>query len=697
MKRYTLNEPTGGIETHIDFRGNLNDQQYEVVTKADGPCLVLAGAGSGKTRTLIYRLAYLLERGVPPENILLMTFTNKAAREMRERTEMLLRYSPRGLWSGTFHHIGNRSIRMYASSIGYDPNFGILDEHDSRDLVKTCVKKISKGTDDGRFPKASVVRSIISLSVNTGTSLEDLLDERYPYFSELSGEIRRVKDLYEEKKKESGNMDYDDLLIKWKYLLENVPEARERFSRQFRYLMIDEYQDTNFIQADIVNILGEHHGNILVVGDDAQSIYSFRGARVENILKFPDRSPGAKVFRLETNYRSTPDILSLANNSLANNRRQFEKSLKAVNPALETPALVKVKDAHSQARFITQRILELKGEGKELKDIAVLFRAHYQSAELEMELVKKNIPYIVRGGIRFFEQAHIKDVLSYMKILVNPLDEIAWVRALTLCPGIGPGYAGKIYGAFKKSGRDLMPFVRSHDISGAVPLKAREGYKIFQRIMRTITIPGAEDVPGQLIKTILEEGYKDRLIVAFDNAKDRIDDIHELVNFSHEYGDLKEFLNDITLRENFKGETADAGSCEDQLVLSTIHQAKGLEWDAVMVIGLCEGQFPHPKAMGEDAEMEEERRLFYVAVTRAKKMLYMIHPGSRYDHSQGTVPSRRSRFLEELDDNVYEIWEVDSPSPFFSRSAYPRYSDIDRDEERYSGSGDFKDMVVDLD
>ncbi len=689
------------MESHIDFRGCLNDQQYEVVTGAEGPCLVLAGAGSGKTRTLIYRLAYLLERGVPANNILLMTFTNKAAREMRERTEALLKYSPKGLWSGTFHHVGNRSLRMYASRVGHSSSFGILDQHDSRDLIKNCVKKVMGKMKEERFPKASVIQSIISLSTNIKISIEDLLEERYPYFSKFYGEIRDIKDLYEKKKKASDNMDYDDLLLKWKWLLENVPEARARFSESFRYVMVDEYQDTNFIQADIVDMIGGHHRNILVVGDDAQSIYSFRGARVENILRFPERFKDSRIFRLEVNYRSTPDILALANDSLANNRAQFAKELRAVNPSLEKPALVEVKDLYSQARFVVQRVLELREEGAELKDIAVLFRAHYQSAELEMELVKRNIPYVVRGGIRFFEQAHIKDVLSYLKILCNPLDEMAWMRVLTLCPGIGPGYAEKIYEAFASSGRDLMPFIRSHDISPVVPPRAREGYKAFRRIMKAVTDPAAPEVPADLVERILEEGYQTHIMSAFDNAKDRIDDIRELANFSHEYETLKDFLNDITLRESFKGETVTAGAEDSEhLVLSTIHQAKGLEWGTVMVIGLCEGQFPHPKAMGDDSELEEERRLFYVASTRARQALYLIHPVTRFDYSQGTVISRRSRFLKELEPETYEVWEVDSftgARQGFGTGSGDLDEDLRRDSDRYSRSGDFDDAVIDLD
>lgn len=352
MKKYILHDNAREIETHIDFKGNLNDQQYEVVTRAEGPCLVLAGAGSGKTRTLIYRLAYLLERGVPPENILLMTFTNKAAREMQDRAEMLLKYKPKNLWSGTFHHIGNRCLRMFAPSLGYGRDFGILDQLDSRDLIKACIKKAGAGggkSAEERFPKPSVVQSIISMSANTCTPVEKVLEEKYPYFSKFSREISAIQKTYNSKKKESNTMDYDDLLSKWRWLLENVPEARAKFSNQFKYIMVDEYQDTNVLQAEVIDILGAAHRNVLVVGDDAQAIYSFRGACVENILNFPKRFQDAKIFKLEINYRSTPDILGLANDSLKNNLNQFFKELRAVNPPLEKPALVEVKDLYAQA------------------------------------------------------------------------------------------------------------------------------------------------------------------------------------------------------------------------------------------------------------------------------------------------------------------------------------------------------------
>ncbi|HNX90760.1 MAG TPA: ATP-dependent helicase [Candidatus Omnitrophota bacterium] len=677
--KYVLHDDDGRVvNTHIDFINNLNGEQYEVVSKGDGPCLVLAGAGSGKTRTLIYRLAYLIEKGVPPQNILLMTFTNKAAREMQDRAEMLLKYTPKGLWSGTFHHIGNRILRMYASEAGYKNDFGILDDQDSKDLVKACMKKQTAEFKQEKFPKPSIVQDIISFASNTNKTIEKVLSEKYPYFSRFSAEIGMIAKEYAKKKKESNNMDYDDLLLTWKWLLENVPHVKKRFTEQFRYIMVDEYQDTNAIQGDIIDLLASFHRNILVVGDDAQAIYSFRGAKVQNILSFPNRFKDAKIYKLETNYRSSPEILALANDSLQNNLDQYEKHLKPVNPPLVKPVIVEVKDLYGQAAFVVQRVLELRDEGMELKDMAILFRAHYQSAELEMELVKRGIPYVVRGGIRFFEQAHIKDILSYLKIMQNPSDEISWIRALTLCPGIGPGYAVRLYEHFKKCGTALNVFIRG-DAVNMLPPKARSGFSRFVKIMTALMDEEKKDMPGEMISSVMDGGYETHMLTNFENAKDRIDDIKELINFSHDYKTLREFLNDITLRESFKGETI-MGQGEDddeELLLSTVHQAKGLEWGVVMVIGLCEGQFPHPKALDDSAEVEEERRLFYVASTRAKKYLYLIHPMTRFDYQLGTVISRKSRFLEELSFDTYDSWEVESPGRRFEDRVNPNRWDDD--------------------
>jgi len=659
MKYVLKTGPEQTAYASVDFRKDLNDEQYKVVTEADGPSLVLAGAGSGKTRTLVYRVAYLLSKGIPAQNILLVTFTNKAAHTMQDRVEMLLKAKPKNLWSGTFHHIGNRSLHLYAKEIGFKPGFGILDEEDAVDLIKVCMKNLNLQGAKDRIPTAKIIKSVISFSLNCQQPIETTLRAKYPYFLTFTGFVERIASEYNKKKQLSNVMDYDDLLVKWLWLLENVQEAAQRFSEQFRYILVDEYQDTNKLQAAIIKRLSFHHGSVLVVGDDAQSIYSFRGANVMNILNFPDDYPDAKIYKLETNYRSTPEILALANDSIGHNSNQFEKKLRAVKEGLYRPGLIEVTDIRAQAAFVVQRVLEIREEGIPLNEIAVLFRAHYQAAEIEMELVKHNIPYVIRGGVKFFEQAHIKDVLSYAKIISNPVDELAWMRALMLNPGIGPEYAGRIFDEFTKDGR--LENAISSEFCAFLPGRAKTGLNAFKRMLRILYDPELIKKPDELIRKIIESGYEEYAKLHFDNAQDRIDDLHELINFAHQYKSLTTLLHDITLRESFKGETlTEKGPSNDEyIILTTIHQAKGLEWNTVFLIGLSEGQFPHQKAMDEPLGLEEERRLFYVSSTRAKNDLYLIHPITRYDYQMGTVISRRSVFLEELSSNVYERWDIE--------------------------------------
>ncbi len=657
--KYTIKTSTSkaGI-SKVNFKKDLNPEQYKVVTESEGPSLVLAGAGSGKTRTLVYRVAYLLNKGIPPQNILLVTFTNKAARTMQDRVEMLLKAKPKNLWSGTFHHIGNKSLRLYAKHLGYRNDFGILDEGDSLDLLKVCIRNMNIKVQEERFPKPKVIKSVISYSVNSGKSIEKTISEFHPYFLQYSELILWIKDEYEKKKKMSNVMDYDDLLTKWLWLLENNNEARNRFQEQFRYILVDEYQDTNRLQAKIIKNLADLHKNVLVVGDDSQAIYSFRAADVTNILNFPNHYGDVKIFKLETNYRSTPEIINLANNSILNNANRFDKKLKPMKESSEKPALLDVSDPYNQAAFVAQRVLELREEGVALKDMAVLFRAHYQSAEVEMELIKRNIPYIVRGGVRFFEQAHIKDVLSYLRILINPLDELAWFRVLTLCPGIGPGYAGKIFDEFTKTGK--IEKVLDKKFTRFLPEKAKKGFMGFQKVIKEIAGKDLKKKPDEILKSIIDGGYKNYVYTRFDNANDRIDDLHELINFAHTYKTARTLMHDITMRESFKGESIYGDRVNDEyLVLSTIHQAKGLEWNSVFIIGLCEGQFPHSKTIEYPEQIEEERRLFYVASTRAKDRLYLIHPLTRYDYQMGTVISRKSVFITELSPSLYSHWEIE--------------------------------------
>jgi DNA helicase-2/ATP-dependent DNA helicase PcrA len=668
MKKYTLSLGFPENLARIDYRNELNPEQLKVVTEAEGPCLVLAGPGSGKTRTLIYRLAYLLEKGVPAPNILLMTFTNKAAHEMQNRLELLLKARPSGLWCGTFHHVGNRSLRMYAKHLGLVDDFGILDEEDSKDLIKLCIKGLKPQQENPRlFPSPGLIQSIISYSRNSKQDIEKTITHRYPHTSEFIDDINKIYKLYETRKKKSGSLDYDDLLTEWIRLLKISPSANERFTRQFRYVLVDEYQDTNRLQFELIKLLGACHRNVLVVGDDAQSIYSFRAADLRNLLDFPSEFPDTKIFKLQTNYRSVTPILEMANNVIQKNERQFQKVLVGTrsNASADRPNLIPVRDMYSQSAFVAQRAIEMKEEGLPLGEIAVLYRAHYQSAELELEFVKRGIPYVIRGGIRFFEQAHIKDVLSYLRIVQNPQDEISWIRALSLHSGIGSGYADKIFQKITASGLALSEIFNTKQRSifsqDLIPKRANVGFEKFKKTMSEILEEGVSGHADAMIHKILASGYEMYVLANFENADDRLDDIRELANFAHTYKDLKDFLADATLREGFKGETImGAGEGErETITLSTIHQAKGLEWKAVFIIGLCDGQFPHPKSFEDPAQLEEERRLFYVAITRAKDYIYLMHPMTRFDYSYGTVISRPSLFLQELEGDLCERWEIE--------------------------------------
>lgn len=646
----------------IDYAKELNPSQYTVVTQGEGACLVLAGAGSGKTRTLVYRVAYLLEKGARPEEILLVTFTNKAAQEMKNRVEILLKTKAKGLWCGTFHHIGNRSLRQYGRFIGLNPDFGILDDEDSRDLVKACVQSLNLKTLDKRFPKPAVVQSVLSFSVNARKAVGDTVVKFYPHLISFIQDFEKIKNLYDEKKKKTNNLDYDDLLLKWLELLEKSTQAHEILSRQFRYCLVDEYQDTNRLQHQIIHHLSSFHKNVLVVGDDAQSIYSFRAADIRNILDFPEHFPNSKILKLETNYRSTRAILNLANESIKNNIHQFPKTLHSVQGEGSAPQFVKLRDGRQEAQFIAQRIEELQETGYELSEIAVLFRAHYHAAELEMELAKRGIPYVIRGGVRFFEQAHVKDVLSFLKILANPLDEIAWIRALTLQAGIGGAYAEKIF-RLVEAEKGALEKTTMTSFGDTLPPRVKQGLLSFKKILKALLKEADPSKPDGLIEAVLDNGYQQHVLLNFENARDRLEDLKELVNFAHTYKKLKDFLSDVTLREGFKGESLLDSTAEDEpeeeLVLSTVHQAKGLEWRAVFVIHLSEGQFPHARSMTSDDELEEERRLFYVAVTRAKEELTLSHPITRYDYSVGTIINRPSPFILELPHKVYDDVEVE--------------------------------------
>lgn len=668
--RYILHRPKTAQSFGVDYSKQLNASQLEVVKEGDGYCLVLAGAGSGKTRTLIYRVLYLIESGVPPQNILLVTFTNKAAHEMRQRVEKAMGGRLEGLWCGTFHHIGLRILRMYSKFLNYTDNFQVLDEEDSLELIKTAFGTLNIRAKELNFPKPQVVHKIISLSSNLQEDLGSILDTRFAYFNHFESEIRNIAKEYVRKKREINGLDFDDLLTEWIRFMQESEEVRTRLTQQFQYILVDEFQDTNALQNKVVELLSTHHKNLLVVGDDAQSIYSFRGAQIDNILNFPKAYPDVRTFRLDLNYRSTPQILQLANASIAHNIHQFPKALKSVRNDHIQPQLVRVRDVKDQSLFVAQRIQELVAEGVSLKDMAVLFRARFHAADLEMELTQRKMPYVLRGGVRFFEQAHIKDVLAYLKIAINAKDEIAWNRILTLYPGIGAQTARKLFDEYatvmQMEGNRHDNFARHFGANASARIK--EGVQSFKATMNSLLKHTMEERPDLLILDVIQTGYAKILESRFDNAQDRLEDLNELANFAHTHDRTDAFLNDLALRENFKGETvADAADASVQevehLVLSTIHQAKGLEWRVVFILNLAEGQFPHYQASDSQKALEEERRLFYVASTRAKDELVMVHPMTRFDREAGTVIARTSPFIQELPETMYDQVEaVDEPN-----------------------------------
>src|SRR5215471_16615801 len=449
-RQYTLHRPARSTSIHIDYAAELNEQQLAAVTAPPGPILVIAGAGSGKTRTLTYRVAYLLENGIDPRNILLLTFTNKAARQMLDRVANLLPIDASGIWGRTFHSVGNRILRRHGSALGYNSGFTIMDREDQKDLINSVVAGAGIDPKEIRFPKGDVLAELFSFVVNTETPLEELLAEKFPYFLPLLEKIQDVHARYEKKKKATNSVDFDDLLEKTLTMLQKHENIAQFYRRQFQFILVDEYQDTNKIQADLIDLLAGDHRNVMVVGDDAQSIYSWRGANFQNILEFPKRYPDAQVFKIEMNYRSVPEILQVANSAITANVDQFKKNLQPVRESNSVkPAVVALNDGSEQAQFVAQRILELRDENVYLNEIAVLYRSHYHALELQLELSRRGIPYQITSGIRFFEQAHVKDVISFLRFVANPRDEVAFNRMVKLLPGIGNRTAENLWRAWE--------------------------------------------------------------------------------------------------------------------------------------------------------------------------------------------------------------------------------------------------------
>ncbi len=678
-RQYTLQSAPRSTSIHIDYAAELNKQQLAAVTAPPGPLLVIAGAGSGKTRTLTYRVAYLLENGIDPRNILLLTFTNKAARQMLDRVANLLPVDASGLWGGTFHSVGNRILRRHGSALGYSSGFTIMDREDQKDLINTVVASAGIDPKEIRFPKGDVLAEIFSFVVNTEKPLEELLAEKFPYFLTLLDQIRDVHDRYEKKKKTTNSLDFDDLLEKTLSMFQQHESIAEFYRRQFQFILVDEYQDTNKIQADLIDLLARDHRNVMVVGDDAQSIYSWRGANFQNILEFPKRYPDAQVFKIEMNYRSVPEILEVANAAIAANVQQFRKHLSATRQSNAVkPALVALNDGAEQAQFVAQRILELRDEDVELSDIAVLYRAHYHAIELQLELSRRGIPYQITSGIRFFEQAHIKDVTSFIRFVANPRDEVAFRRMVKLLPGIGNRTAENLWRAWEGglvvagigdpgSENTSAPAVVSDPgynfgerlLAVNVPAKSKKSWTQLAHTLDEIAPGGQPNPPSEMIRSVVEAIYDDYAKVNFPNYELRREDLDQLAVFARQFKDVHEFLSQLALISNVDAEAAPNQTGDKEAVnLSTVHQAKGLEFHTVFVIWLTDGMFPSSRSLDTRDALEEERRLFYVSITRARDELYLTFPHMRLSGGYGDVFQRPSRFLKEIPNRLVEDWQV---------------------------------------
>ncbi len=626
----------------IDYQKELNPAQLEAVRSTEGPHLVIAGAGSGKTRTLVYRVAYLVEKGVRPENILLLTFTRRSAEEMLRRASLLLDERCAKVSGGTFHSFANLVLRKYARLLGLNNNFSILDESDAQDAVNLARAQLGLHKTQQRFPRKKAILEVLSKSVNKSVDIAEVLYDEYPQFMEWQEEIKKIRAEYAKYKREKSLLDYDDLLVYLKELLVTNEGARQQLSRKYNYIMVDEYQDTNKLQAYIACLLASEHKNIMAVGDDCQSIYSFRGADFKNIIGFPKIFPGTKIITLEENYRSTQPILDMTNAVIRQAKEKFEKTLFTRNKGKALPLFIDAPNEHAQSKYVAEKILQLREEGIELGEIAVLFRSGWHSNDLEVELASRNIPFIKYGGQKFVEAAHIKDVLSYLRIAYNIFDAVSWHRALLLIPGIGPKTAQRLINEIVNAKKGAL-------IQGPALLKG-EKVKELLELFRGI---GGQEEPAILLEAFIKY-YQPLLKENYDDFHKRINDLDSLSRIAARYHSLEKFLADMALDPPERS-LAVAGlkdPDDTRLILSTIHSAKGLEWHTVFLIYVAEGHIPSYLSLENEEDIEEERRLFYVAATRAKKNLFLLKP--HLDRSPRSfldngaqVFTRVSRFLEE--------------------------------------------------
>jgi DNA helicase-2/ATP-dependent DNA helicase PcrA len=643
-------------------RSEHNEAQLAAATSMGAPVLVIAGAGTGKTRTLVYRMAYLIEQGVSADNILLLTFTRKAAHEMIDRAGRLIRGSGQKITGGTFHSMANILLRKHGHHLGFAPNFTILDRSDSEGIINLIKSSLELGGSGRRFPSKRVICNLLSRSVNKCVDLATTIDEQFSHLHEYQQDLERIFDHYRKFKFEHCLMDYDDLLVNLQRVMTDVAKVREEIAGRFKHVLVDEYQDTNPIQAEIVRLIASVHNNVMVVGDDSQSIYSFRGANFRNIMDFPKIFPGTKVVKLEENYRSTQAILALTNAVIDKAEEKYTKKLYSNIEGGRKPQMQGAWDEGAQARWVAEQIVDLRDQGTELNEVAVLFRSGFHSYKLELELTNRQVVFEKRGGLKLTESAHIKDVLSYLRVVNNPQDHLSWNRILLLLDKVGP-----------KTARKVLEEIRSADepLTAVGRFKAgkswQQGLKKLVEMMEKLQ--GLEpvamfDIVMEYYREIFERIYH-------DDYPTRNRDLEQMRQLISGYHDLQSLMDDTALDppQAMDGSSDGGGG---SLILSTIHSAKGLEWDHVFIINLAAGRFPSCQPFMKE-EWEEERRMFYVAATRARKMLYLSYPREVMSFDRQTQVGGMSPFLAELSPVLLE--SAGRPaSPGTSRGPISRFS-----------------------
>lgn len=649
VKKYVLKKQDTSSQYKINYEKELNPAQLEAVKFKNGPVLVIAGAGSGKTKTLTFRVARLIESGIKPENILLLTFTKKAADEMLNRAVMILDSRCEKVAGGTFHSFSNYILRKYSNLLELRNNFTIIDRADAEDVINHLRGSVI-GKQEKRFPRKGTILDIYSKAINKNMTAEEVIESEYNQFSHCIEKINEISKQYIAYKRQNSLLDYDDLLLYLRTLLQSNDDIRKKLSNQYKYILIDEYQDTNSLQADIIKLLASEHNNVMAVGDDSQSIYSFRGANFRNILDFPAIFPDTKIIKLEQNYRSSQNILALTNEIIKKAKEKYTKNLFSDIVFPEKPALICMNDMQTEAEFVAQRVLELQEEDISLNDIAVLCRSARMTYNLEIELAKRAIPYRKFGGLKFIETAHVKDVIAHLRVILNPYDIISLNRILLLLDGVGNQTAMK-----------LLPVLSSEKIETEklmLPSKSSESIK---KLLLTLDEQRKNLLnPSQIVEKVLAY-YEPILIDKYDDYTKRLKDLEHFLYLSSQYNNLEDFLSDLALEppDSSVSEVEDGAQKDEYLTLSTIHSAKGLEWKAVFIIGAVDGRFPSVYSFNSEEELDEELRLMYVAATRAKSYLYITYPIDMFDYSSGMVLSKPSRFLDGIEQDILEKWVLE--------------------------------------